>query len=267
MRGKWGNLHTHTVYCDGQDTPEQLVWEALDKGFDFLGFSGHSYTDFDPGYCMSRENTRRYRREIRRLQQKYAGRIVLFCGIEQDYYSGEPTADYDYVIGAVHYIQQDGQYLPVDESAASVRDSVARCWNGDFYAWARDYYLLLADVVKQTDADIIGHFDLVNKFNQANVLFDEADPRYLEAAYAAADALLATGRPFEINTGAMARGLCAQPYPAPNIIEYIGSHGGSFILSSDCHAKQLLDYGFPDLADRYGEYLCRDRIPAGRHGY
>ena len=37
------NLHTHSTFCDGIHTPEQMVQFALQKGFTSLGFSGHSY--------------------------------------------------------------------------------------------------------------------------------------------------------------------------------------------------------------------------------
>ena len=36
------NLHTHTLFCDGRDTPEDMVLSAIEKGFSVLGFSGHS---------------------------------------------------------------------------------------------------------------------------------------------------------------------------------------------------------------------------------
>ena len=40
------NLHTHTIYCDGINTPEELVEAAIAKGFDSIGFSGHSYMSY-----------------------------------------------------------------------------------------------------------------------------------------------------------------------------------------------------------------------------
>ena len=43
------NYHTHTDFCDGQNTPEEMAEAAAKKGFTALGFSGHSYTDFDAG--------------------------------------------------------------------------------------------------------------------------------------------------------------------------------------------------------------------------
>ena len=35
------NLHTHSSYCDGKDTPEELVLYAISAGFSSIGFSGH----------------------------------------------------------------------------------------------------------------------------------------------------------------------------------------------------------------------------------
>ena len=42
------NYHTHTVWCDGKDTPESMIKAAIGKGFDVIGFSSHSsYPDDD----------------------------------------------------------------------------------------------------------------------------------------------------------------------------------------------------------------------------
>ena len=42
------NLHTHSTYCDGKDTPEEIINAALDMGFDSVGFSSHSYMHYSP---------------------------------------------------------------------------------------------------------------------------------------------------------------------------------------------------------------------------
>ena len=36
------NFHTHTQFCDGKSTAEEMLLSAIDKGFSALGFSGHS---------------------------------------------------------------------------------------------------------------------------------------------------------------------------------------------------------------------------------
>ena len=56
------NYHTHTTYCDGNNTPEEVVKAAIDMGFDAIGFSGHGYTDYDLSYCM--KDTQKYLAEI-----------------------------------------------------------------------------------------------------------------------------------------------------------------------------------------------------------
>ena len=37
------DLHIHTTYADGKDKPEEIVVEAINRGFDSIGFSEHSY--------------------------------------------------------------------------------------------------------------------------------------------------------------------------------------------------------------------------------
>ena len=89
------DFHVHTNFCDGKDSPEDIVKEAIRRGMTRLGFSGHSYTEFDTEPCMSVDGTQRYVDEIHRLKQKYHGKIEILCGTEQDYYSDMPTGDYD----------------------------------------------------------------------------------------------------------------------------------------------------------------------------
>ena len=78
------NYHTHTCFCDGKHTPEEMVLEAIRLGCREIGFSGHSYTPFDGSFCMTKENTLAYIDTVRALQRKYANQIKIYLGIEQD---------------------------------------------------------------------------------------------------------------------------------------------------------------------------------------
>ena len=100
------NYHTHTQFCDGENSPEEIVREAIRLGCPEVGFSGHCYTFFDETYCMTQTGTREYIAVIRALQEKYRDKIRILLGIEQDYHSLAPTDDYDYVIGSVHYVKK-----------------------------------------------------------------------------------------------------------------------------------------------------------------
>ena len=238
------NFHTHTNFCDGKNTPEEMVKAAIEKGFSVIGFSGHSYTSFDERYCMSEEGTKKYIAEITRLKEAYKEQIEILCGLEADYFAIVNKSDFDFIIGSVHYVLKNGKFYSVDESKEDFINAVNEGWSGDICAFIADYYAQVADVIEKTDADIIGHFDLVTKFNEGEELFSESDPRYVKAVDLALSKLLKTEKPFEINTGAMAKGYRTAPYPSKDILTKIYEGGGKVIISSDCHDKDYLDYGF-----------------------
>ena len=245
------NYHTHTVFCDGKDTPEELVCEAIRLGCPELGFSGHAHVPFED-CCMTPEGTERYKKEIRRLQEKYGDRIRVYCGVEQDYFSDLPTDDYDYGIGSVHYINRNDRFLSVDESVESFRNTAQTYYAGDFFAFAEDYYALVGQIHEKTGCRIVGHFDLITKFNEGDSLFDTGDARYRRAALSALERLSGKGLLFEINTGAMARGYRRTPYPAPWLLRELIARGEGLILSSDCHDKRFLLYGLEEYANTPG---------------
>lgn len=242
------NLHTHTVFCDGKDTPQELVEYAISCGCNEIGFSGHGYTDIpdeDP-FCMTPENTRKYLDELRRLKEIYKGRINIRIGVEQDYFSEVDQDEFEYVIGSVHYVLKDGKYLPIDESKELFIDIVKKYYDGDYYKLAADYYALAGDIYSKTKCDIVGHFDLITKYNEGNTLFETSDPRYVKAADDALEKLLKEDVIFEINHGAVARGYRTTPYPEERIIEKIRAAKKSVIHTSDCHSKEELLFGLDD---------------------
>ena len=71
------NLHTHTLYCDGKNTPEEYIQKAIEKGFISIGFSGHSYLDFGEDWFMGTNETKEYIKEIRELKEKYKKVIAM----------------------------------------------------------------------------------------------------------------------------------------------------------------------------------------------
>ncbi|MGN0301906.1 MAG: histidinol-phosphatase [Anaerotardibacter sp.] len=254
-------FHNHTTYCDGKNTPEEMVLEAIKLGMPSLGFSGHSYTFFDESYCMSKEATRAYLAELARLKERYADQITIFIGIEQDMYSTEPTAPYDFVIGAKHYLYKDGIYLDVDDCPEVITRDCQTHFGGDFYAYAEAYYEQASHIIDKTQCTFIAHFDLVTKFNEGNALFDESNPRYQKAALKAVDTLCEQGAVFEINTGAMIKGYRTTPYPAPFILDRIAQHGNRVILSTDSHSIDTLQFGLKkaeELAKTHGLSVIKE---------
>lgn len=244
-----GDFHVHSCYCDGRDTPAELAEAALEKGFSALGFSGHSYTSRDPSYCMSPENTARYKAEIAALKERCRDRLEILCGLEQDYFSDDPATDYDYTIGSVHYLAVEGGLLPLDNDLETLKKGIHQHFAGDPLLLAERYFETVAHLPAHTRVNIIGHFDLITKFQERKALFDTAHPRYMEAAQGAVRALCPLGLPFEVNTGAMARGLRSVPYPAEPLLRTILECGGQVIITGDCHDRRNLGFGFEQAAD------------------
>ena len=244
----FSSFHTHSLYCDGKNSPEEMVQEAIAQGCPAIGFSGHSNTPFDPGYCMDEVREPAYRAEILRLKQVYRGRIQIFLGIEQDYYSEPADPSYEFAIGSVHYVRKNGTYLSIDDTPEILSQGVEDLYGGDWYRLCEDYYSLVARVPEKTRCQIVGHFDLITKFNEKHRFFREDHPRYTAAALRALRSLLSQGALLEINTGAMSRGWKTVPYPARFLLEEMGKNGTKAILSSDAHRREDLLFGLSEAA-------------------
>lgn len=257
----FSTFHNHTTFCDGTDTPEEMVRAAIELGMPSIGFSAHSYTYFDESYCMQKKDIPAYLAEIERLKDVYQNEIRILCGVEQDFCSAEPTDPYDFTIGSVHYIEKDGRRLDIDNTFEEQFHDVQTYYQGDYYAYAADYYAQVAKVQQKTNCTFVGHLDLVTKFNEGDRLFDTSCPRYREPAIAATRKLCREGAIFEINTGAMAKGYRTTPYPAPFLLDVIAEEGRPVVLSADCHARDKLQYALEEaetLATMHGLEILKE---------
>ncbi len=256
-----GDFHLHTTFCDGKNSPREMVEEALARGMTHIGFSGHSPAPYATDFTMTDVDA--YYDAIHALQEEYRGRITVLCGIEADLYTPVDVTRFDYRIGSVHDVKCGADYLTVDHSEAVLTAGVTRFFGGDWYAFAEAYFGETAKLAR-VSPDIIGHLDLLTKYNEDGHLFDDTHPRYVAAAKAAIDALLPLGVPFEINTGAISRGYRTTPYPAPHLLSYIGEQGGTVILSGDAHSAA--DIGLQFAESRVLAARCGCRVVDLPHG-
>ena len=246
---KLQNIHSHSIYCDGTLTLEEMIKAAIDKGCGSFGFSGHSYAPFDEKHCMSPENTIKYINEIKQLQKKYEGSIELFIGIEQEYHGDHVQGDFDFIIGAAHYIKNGETLVCVDGGAEAQKQECFDNYGGDYYSMAEAYFATIADVVSKTKADIVAHFDLIAKYNFGGTLFDETHPRYMAAALSSMDEILKTHKLFEVNTGAMFRFDKPEPYPAVHLLKELRERGGEVIITSDSHHAESICFKFDEMRE------------------
>lgn len=245
------NLHTHTKYSDGENTVEENILKAIDKGFVSLGFSDHSYTDFDATYCMKCENEESYRNEVFSLRDKYRNNIEVYCGLELDGYSERPeTGKYDYIIGSCHYLKLDGGFYSVDHSIEGHKMLLDEFFATDSQDFARAYFETMSERTRINKPDVIGHFDLVSKYG----FMKEDSPEYINVLLESLISCLEVTPFIEINNGSFSRGIRGVPYPAPYVLPEIRNHGGKILISSDSHKICNLDYAFEDTVELLQKY-------------
>ena len=173
------NLHTHTCFCDGHSTPRDIVEEAISRGFSVLGFSGHGYTYFDDSYCMKDEDG--YLSEIQGLKEEFKGKLEIYAGVEEDSYSPVKRENFDYIIGSSHYIREGGKFYPVDMGVDEFKKCLA-LFGGEPVKLAERYYSEFCAYIEKRRPDIIGHFDLITKYDDMLDSMFLGNREYMECA-------------------------------------------------------------------------------------
>ncbi len=241
------NLHTHTTYADGKNEPEELVLEAIKRGFSSIGFSEHSFMHFvDYPQQLTIEDMPKYIGQIHDLKEKYKDVIDIFCGLEYDMYSFVPTNDLDYLIGSVHYLKFGDDRRGFDRSLEEAQNFINLNFGGDAMKFAKRYFEAITWLPKAADFDIIGHFDLITKNNEHGHFIDTSSKEYLNAGFEAIHALKGKIPLFEVNTGAISRGFRTSPYPQPEFLREFKECGFGAVITSDCHDKNFLDCHFKE---------------------
>ena len=114
------NYHTHTPRCQhARGAEEEYVLQALESGFDILGFSDHSAwpykSDFVADMRMRLDELDGYVQSVRELQNKYADRIRISLGMECEAFPGfypwlreiREEKGFDYFILGNHFDTND----------------------------------------------------------------------------------------------------------------------------------------------------------------
>ena len=237
------DLHTHSVFDDGSATLEQMVRAAVKMGLSAIGLSCHSPID-NEDWTVPPAKMQDFLQESARLKEKYREKIRVYCGIEFDLCSKVTLSCFDYVIGSLHSTVTPAGSFYADYSAEIAKDGIDRFFAGDADAAAEAYFAQYRAAAENPAIDIVGHFDLITKFDEQGRIYDAESPRYQAAARAALRELVNAGKIFEINSGAISRGYRTDPYPARNLLDYLRSIGGKICLTSDAHSVKGVGYAF-----------------------
>ena len=229
------NLHCHTTFDDGRDTAETMVLAALRAGLSSVGVSLHCPIPGEDSWCCNAGDEAGFIEEMHRLREVYAGRIEVWCGLEYDVDAERrSTPPYDYIIGSCHILGG----LPIDYDPDKAADLIAHHGGAD--KAAQRYYERVSSLAAFPEVSIVGHFDLLTKYNERVALYDVDSPVYRDAAFAAMETLNAAGKIFEINSGAISRGWRTTPYPSEELLRHLHSLGGRVLISSDAHSADAM---------------------------
>ncbi len=238
------SVHTHTVFCDGSHNMLEMAESAYKYGLETLGFSGHSYVAFDD-FGIKSENMPEYRAEALRIKKLYEGKLCILCGIELDSFAPDDfdLSALDYVIGSAHEVLgDDGNEYIVDGTYDRLIDAANYGFGGSFSKLYTAYYNQLVSFLERKKVDIVGHFDLITKFNEKHEIFDDHNKEYIEVSTEMIDRVLALDNVIELNTGAIARGHKTLPYPANHLLKRILEKNGRVIITTDAHSKNTLTH-------------------------
>lgn len=238
------NYHTHSTYTDGKNTLEEMILAAIERGFSAIGLSDHGYTDFDLRYCI--KDTEGYLKELRALKEKYKKDIQVYIGMEEDGFCPVNRSDFDYILGSEHYVKINGKYYGVDEDPENIKTFLDML-GGDVLAYAKCYYEPFCEYIKARKPDIIGHFDLITKFDEMDKSIFFENNEYMKLSQFYLKEALKADSIFEVNTGAISRKCRTTPYPHETLLHTILKEGGKVTICSDSHEVGTIDCSFKEV--------------------
>ena len=269
MNAQKCNFHTHTNFCDGKNTAEEMVIAAINAGINVLGFSGHCihplnpefYKPVDDIWHMPSDKIQDYVNEVLRLKDKYADKIQIMLGFEADYFSapeyGTAIPDFeaysqfspDFLIGSVHFANTPKGFYTVDHKAEVIKENLIKLYskpNGEIDGRAAvcDYFAAEREMLKKGDFDIIAHCDLIKLRNGPLNFFDPEESWYKDEIKATALEIARSGAIAVINTGAIGRGIMDDTYPSQYFLELLYELGVPVCINSDAHTTAMLDGAF-----------------------
>ena len=238
------DYHVHTFRCGhAGGASRDFVLRAIELGLSEIGFTDHIPLYFlpeaqrDPKLAMREDQFDGYVREVEGLREEFRGRIAVRLGLEADYVEGREDdlarwlqrADWDLVLGSVHWVAGDWIDDPARSPARFEREGAERLYD--------EYYRLLARAARTGFFDVLTHFDLPKKHGH----------RPAATRHAAEDEALAAakqaGCAVEISSAGLRKPV-AEAYPEARLLSRMAAAGIPLTFSSDAHAPAEVGWGY-----------------------
>ncbi len=251
---------------------DRYLAAASEHGIEELGVSEHIYRFSEALEVWQHPYWREQARDDLGEYCDFVDSTRLKLGIEADFVSGAEDKldqllshhDFDYIVGSVHFLGDDGA---VDDTRYDIWSS-----EGDPSKLWRRYFEWIAEAARSELFDILAHPDLVKIWGEGRPA-PERDPRfYYEPAI---EAIAESGVAVEISTAGLRKPV-GELYPSRAFAEMCVEAGADFALSSDAHAPDQVGFGYDQALEFLGEIgverICafegrkRRLEPVGRTG-
>ncbi|MEE0993263.1 MAG: histidinol-phosphatase [Bacteroidales bacterium] len=253
------NLHSHSLFCDGKNSMEEMALAAIEKGLYCFGFSAHAPIPYDNDFALKYEEQEAYLQEARRLKEKYADKIRLFVSMEFDYIpeiaedirQRANSLGLDYMIASVHKVKEagrDGNWF-IDGGKQEVWDKgLVEYFNSDIRKGVECFYSQSIEMLKKSQPDVIGHFDKVKMHNKER-FFSQQDPWYCDLVMNLLEEIKKQNCICEVNTRGLYKGRSDDFFPSVKWIKQAAQMGIRMTVSTDCHNVSEVDLLFDEAVE------------------
>jgi histidinol-phosphatase (PHP family) len=258
------NLHTHTRFSDGSSDPEDYIKEAINQGFNTLGFSDHSPVPFANNFAIRYENLENYIQLILKLKDSCSRQnanpgIEILLALEIDYIPGitdpidvyRKTSSFDYFFGSVHLVKNEdsGKLWFIDGPDITIYDDgLKEIFSGDIRNAVTTYYRQVQEMILTQKPDIVGHMDKIKMYNRGRY-FSEDEPWYIRLVEETLDLIASAGCIVEVNTRGVYKKRSDALFPGPEVLKRVRSRNIPVTITSDAHKPHELSLYFKEAGE------------------
>lgn len=243
----FADYHVHTEFSDDSVYPlEQVIRDAVSMGMDEICITDHvdygikddwdcgreiRYRDGEP---FANVDYPRYMTAIKEMQQRYGDQIAIKAGLEfgmqvhtiPQFETLFHRFPFDFIILSIHQVE-DKEFWTQDFQRGRTQQE-----------YNERYYREMLDVVKKyKDYSVLGHMDLITRYDKQGIYpFENVKPLIEEIL----KIVIEDGKGIELNTSYHRYGL-KDTTPSAEILKLYRELGGTIItIGSDSHKPEHL---------------------------
>lgn len=254
------NYHSHSLFCDGKSSMEDMLIAAIEKNFTHWGFSAHAPVPFENTFAITKGDVPAYIEEYKRLKNKYSDKINTFVGMEMDFISDlqedieKQAKNYglEYIIGSVHQVKehndsQDSWFI--DGHDPNVYDKgLEELFDNDIKRAAETYFSQQIEMIQKNKIDVIAHLDKITMHNKGR-FFNNKTPWYKDLVISLLEEVKKHDVICEINSRGLYKKRHNDFYPSQCWWKIIKEKNIKICLASDCHKDDETDLYFDTAKD------------------